>query len=108
MFPNVSQIVKTNSTNTQNQQSGSFNQQQNSHNYNWGALAAHSAFAAAAGYSAPTLMPGHSHQNASTNQSGVHQPSTSSQSTTSTPYHQFSSRNLPFTGYDYNYRSGGY
>lgn len=108
MFPSISQNLKHNPSNhNQNQQSGSFTQHQNAHNYNWGALAAHSALAAAAGYNAPTLMQGHQH--ASTNPSVVQQSSTSSQSTSSnTPYHQFASRNLPFAGYDYNYRSGGF
>lgn len=110
MFPSISQNLKHNPTNNnQNQQPGNFNQQQNAHNYNWGALAAHSALAAAASYNAPTLMQGHSHQHPPTNPSGGNQSQTLSQSTSSnTPYHQFASRNLPFTGYDYNYRSGGY
>lgn len=110
MFPNLTQSSKQNQNQAQNQPPGNFNHQQSGHNYNWGVLAAHSALAAA-GYNAPTLMQGHSNQNAPTNSVGSHhQAGVSSQSTTpsNTPYHQFTSRNLPFAGYDYNYRSGGY
>lgn len=112
MLANLSQNSKHGQTNynPNAQQTGCLNQQQNStHCYNWGAFAAHSALAAV-GYNAPTLMQGNT-QNVPTNSaSQQHQTASSPQSTNTSqiPYHQFASRNLPLTGYDYNYRPGGY